>query len=105
MAEYIISNNFYVLLQVCFRLKYNIFQEKLTEVYGMWCDLQMGYSAASSELSDRQIYPNFYRTGGSDLVMVAPMVELLKMHGWKIVATIHQIDPLFATVSLQTALV
>lgn len=59
----------------------------------------MGYSAASPELSDRQIYPNFYRTGGSDLVMVAPMVELLKMHGWKIVATIHQIDPLFATVS------
>ena len=65
----------------------------------------MGYSAASPELSDRQIYPNFYRTGGSDLVMVAPMVELLKMHGWKIVATIHQIDPLFATVSVSTVIV
>ena len=87
-----------------FGQNYNIFEELLK--YSMWCcDLQMAYSAASPELSDRQIYPNFYRTGGSDLVMVAPMVELLKMHDWKIVATIHQTDPLFATVSLSTVLV
>ena len=44
-------------------------------------------------------YPNFYRTGGSDIVMVAPIIALLKKYKWKTVATIHQTDPLFATVS------
>ena len=61
----------------------------------------MGYSATSPQLSDRKLYPNFYRTGGSDMAMVAPIIALIKMFDWKIVATIHQTDPLFATVSLQ----
>ena len=59
----------------------------------------MAYTASSPELSDRKLYPNFYRTGGSDIVMVAPIIALLKKYNWKTVATIHQTDPLFATVS------
>ena len=59
----------------------------------------MAYTASSPELSDRKLYPNFYRTGGSDIVMVAPIIALLKKYKWKTVATIHQTDPLFATVS------
>ena len=35
------------------------------------------------------------------MAMVAPIIALIKMFGWKIVATINQTDPLFATVSLQ----
>ena len=65
-----------------------------------WWYFQMGYSATSPQLSDRRLYPNFYRTGGSDMAMVAPIIALIKMFDWKVVATIHQTDPLFATVSL-----
>ena len=33
------------------------------------------------------------------MAMVAPIIALIKMFDWKTVATIHQTDPLFVTVS------
>ena len=61
--------------------------------------MQMAYSAASPELSRRDFYPSFFRTAMSDFAMNPPIIALCQKYNWDHVATIHESDPLFSTVS------
>lgn len=60
--------------------------------------LQISYSSSSPELSDKGIYPYFYRTIPHDSSFNAPRIALLKSFNWKHVATIFQEENLFRTV-------
>ena len=59
---------------------------------------QISYSSSSPELSDKGIYPYFYRTIPHDSSFNAPRIALLKSFNWKHVATIFQEENLFRTV-------
>lgn len=61
---------------------------------------QISYSSSSPELSDKGIYPYFYRTIPHDSSFNAPRIALLKSFNWKHVATIFQEENLFRTVRL-----
>lgn len=63
----------------------------------LWKIPQISYSSSSPELSDKDIYPYFYRTIPHDSSFNAPRIALLKSFNWKHVATIFQEENLFRT--------
>ena len=58
----------------------------------------MSYSAASSALSNRVVFPYFYRTYMPDAMLNRARVRLIKDFGWQRVATIHENQDLFSLV-------
>jgi hypothetical protein len=60
----------------------------------------MSYSTGSGELSQRKMFPTFFRTSASDVALNLPHIYIMKHFGWNRVATIHQMDPLFSVVSI-----
>ncbi|ELT94338.1 hypothetical protein CAPTEDRAFT_192959 [Capitella teleta] len=59
--------------------------------------LQMAYSAASPDLSRRDLYKTFFRTARSDLAMVPPVIAMCLKYNWRHMATLHQQDDLFSS--------
>ena len=59
----------------------------------------MSYSAASSALSNRAVFPYFYRTYMPDTMLNRARIRIIRDFGWKRVATIHENHDLFALVS------
>ncbi|XP_025768113.1 taste receptor type 1 member 3 [Puma concolor] len=53
---------------------------------------QVSYGASTDRLSNREIFPSFFRTVPSDRVQVAAMVELLQELGWNWVAAVGSDD-------------
>lgn len=58
---------------------------------------QVAYSATSPELSQRALFPTFFRTSVSDLAISKPVIELCKQYNWHHVATLQEQDEMFTT--------
>ena len=63
--------------------------------------LQVSYSAASSALSNRVVFPYFYRTYMPDPMLNRARVRLIKEFGWQRIATIHENQDLFSLVGAE----
>ncbi|XP_070571996.1 uncharacterized protein [Ptychodera flava] len=50
---------------------------------------QVAYSATSPLLSDREMFPNFFRTAPSDLYQAKAMIQVAQYLGWKYVQTVN----------------
>lgn len=53
---------------------------------------QMSYASTSAELSDKQTYPNFFRTCASDVYQGQALVKLVQRYKWSQVSTITTSD-------------
>ncbi|XP_077867202.1 gamma-aminobutyric acid type B receptor subunit 2-like [Saccoglossus kowalevskii] len=60
--------------------------------------IQVSYSAASPQLSNKSEYPLFLRTQQSDLAQNIGRIAILKHFGWKRVATLYQNEKFFVMV-------
>ncbi|KAL5010124.1 hypothetical protein ScPMuIL_012429 [Solemya velum] len=54
--------------------------------------LQISFSATSSFLGDKEVYPSFYRVIQEDSVQMQVIISLMKTIGWNYVAIIHEDD-------------
>lgn len=54
---------------------------------------QMSYASTSAQLSDKQTYPNFFRTCASDVYQGKALAKLVQRYKWTQVSTITTIDP------------
>lgn len=54
---------------------------------------QVSYASTSPALSNRELYPRFFRTISSDLAFNPARAALLFKYNWKRVATLHQNEP------------
>lgn len=54
---------------------------------------QVSYASTSPALSNRELYPRFFRTISSDLAFNPARAALLSKYDWKRVATLHQNEP------------
>ncbi|XP_041354156.1 gamma-aminobutyric acid type B receptor subunit 1-like [Gigantopelta aegis] len=61
-----------------------------------WNLLQISSISSSPALSDKNIYPRFFRTNSPELSFNAPRMDFIKQFGWKKIATMHGSDHLFA---------
>ncbi|XP_038073128.1 uncharacterized protein LOC119741448 isoform X2 [Patiria miniata] len=61
-----------------------------------WNLITMSYSAGSSALSNRVVFPYFYRTYMPDAMLNRARIRLIKEFGWQRVATIHENQDLFS---------
>ena len=59
---------------------------------------KVSYSATSPELSQRDVYPLFFRLCLSGVLYNAMRVALMRQFGWKKIATIHQRADVFTLV-------
>jgi len=53
---------------------------------------QMSYASTSAQLSDKQTYPNFFRTCASDVYQGKALAKLVQRYKWSQVSTITTID-------------
>ncbi|XP_044174984.1 uncharacterized protein LOC114950055 isoform X2 [Acropora millepora] len=53
---------------------------------------QMSYASTSAELSDKQTYPNFFRTCASDVFQSQALAKLVQRYKWSRVSTITTSD-------------
>lgn len=53
---------------------------------------QMSYASTSAQLSDKQTYPNFFRTCASDVYQGKALAKLVQRYKWTQVSTITTID-------------
>lgn len=53
---------------------------------------QMSYASTSAQLSDKQTYPNFFRTCASDLYQGKALAKLVQRYKWTQVSTVTTID-------------
>ena len=60
---------------------------------------QLGFSAASSSLSDKRRYPLFFRVNGPEFTLYKAAVSLLHRFNWKRIAIVKQDEDLFNDVS------
>lgn len=60
----------------------------------------MNYGAVSPTLSNRNLYPYFYRTYMSAAEFNIVQVRLMRDLGWKRVASIHELWEVFSSVSV-----
>ncbi|KAM5266881.1 taste receptor type 1 member 3 [Hipposideros larvatus] len=60
--------------------------------FGFFLMPQVSYGASADRLSDREMFPSFFRTVPSDRVQVAAMVELLQELRWSWVAALGSDD-------------
>ncbi|XP_064390853.1 gamma-aminobutyric acid type B receptor subunit 2-like [Halichondria panicea] len=56
---------------------------------------QISYASSLSELSNRDSFPNFFRTYPSDTIFTPAIVSLIQEYGWKRIAFITQDENLF----------
>ncbi|XP_038051856.1 gamma-aminobutyric acid type B receptor subunit 1-like [Patiria miniata] len=61
-----------------------------------WNLIQISYASTSPKLSDRGLFPRFFRLAPTDFVINAVRVALCKQFNWKKVATIHQSAAIFS---------
>ena len=61
--------------------------------------LQVSYAATSPVLSDRTMYPLFYRTSPAETLYNDARFALMNMYNWCYVATLHQTANIFSLVS------
>ncbi|XP_022083422.1 gamma-aminobutyric acid type B receptor subunit 1-like isoform X2 [Acanthaster planci] len=61
-----------------------------------WNLIQLSYSSASPLLSNRNLFPKFFRAFPPETVFNAVKFAMLKHFGWKRVATLHQTIDLFS---------
>ncbi|XP_006903993.1 taste receptor type 1 member 3 [Pteropus alecto] len=60
--------------------------------FGFFLIPQVSYGASTEQLSNREVFPSFFRTVPSDRVQVAAMVELLREFRWNWVAALGSDD-------------
>ena len=53
---------------------------------------QMSYASTSAQLSDKQTYPNFFRTCASDVYQGKALAKLVQRYKWTQVSTVATID-------------
>lgn len=53
---------------------------------------QISYASTSAQLSDKQTYPNFFRTCASDVYQGQALAKLAKRYKWSQVSTISTFD-------------
>ncbi|XP_064390840.1 gamma-aminobutyric acid type B receptor subunit 2-like [Halichondria panicea] len=56
---------------------------------------QISYASSLTELSNRERFPNFFRTYPSDTIFTPAIVSLIREYGWKRIAFITQDERLF----------
>ncbi len=61
--------------------------------------MQIAYVSSSIELSDRNRFPNFFRTYPSDADFAPAIVTLIQEYGWRQMGFITQDEGLFTEVS------
>ena len=61
--------------------------------------IQISYASSLSELSNRDSFPNFFRTYPSDTIFTPAIVSLIQEYGWKRIAFITQDENLFTEVN------
>ncbi|XP_077989812.1 gamma-aminobutyric acid type B receptor subunit 1-like [Glandiceps talaboti] len=61
-----------------------------------WNLLQLSYSSASPKLSDRSLFPKFFRVFPAEKVLNVVKYDMLKYFGWTNVGTLHQTVDLFS---------
>ena len=61
---------------------------------------QMSYVSATPALSDRELFPNFFRAYPSDTNFVPAMIALVKFFGWKRILIITEEASVFFKVSI-----
>ncbi|XP_072047423.1 gamma-aminobutyric acid type B receptor subunit 1-like [Amphiura filiformis] len=73
--------------------------QELAEVTSHWKLLQMAHASSASELSDRNRYPYFFRTIASAARLNPVQLAIMRVFGWKKVATLHEAQEPHAGVS------
>ena len=59
----------------------------------------MAYSSSAPMLSDREKFPNFFRTRPSELDLADSVLAIMKNYGWKKLKIITEEEILFTGVS------
>lgn len=67
--------------------------QPIAETAKFWNLVQVSYASTSPALSNRELYPRFFRTISSDLAFNPARAALLSKYDWKRVATLHQNEP------------
>ena len=62
--------------------------------------IQLSLSASSPALSDRSIFPKFFRTIPSEIQSNSARFALMDKYSWRRVATLHQTETIFTLVSI-----
>ncbi len=73
-------------------------QARYTYNYTLY-SIQISYASSLSELSNRDSFPNFFRTYPSDTIFTPAIVSLIQEYGWKRIAFITQDENLFTEVN------
>lgn len=60
---------------------------------------QVSYASVTPSLSDKQMYPYFFRTSAPDTAVNPARIELMRQFGWRKAATLHQSRAVFDAVS------
>ena len=74
------------------------FSTDLMNICIIWLQIQMSYAASSPVLSDKTMYPLFYRTYPPDSLFNPVRLALLKAFNWTRVAIIHETHIIFSHV-------
>ncbi|XP_072029936.1 gamma-aminobutyric acid type B receptor subunit 2-like [Amphiura filiformis] len=74
----------------------SIVTEPTAQSSHLWNLIQLSYSSASPKLSEREIFPKFFRMYPPESVFNVVKFAMMKHFGWKKVATLHQSVDLFA---------
>ena len=62
--------------------------------------MQVSYGASSPSLSNRHLFPNFFRTIPSEIQANGARFALMEKYNWTKVATLHETESLFALVCI-----
>ena len=84
----------------------NVWDQELTQCKKLyvWCkyactlSFQISYASSVIELSNRQRFPNFFRTYPSDANFIPSIRSLMKHFGWERLAVITEEETLFLDV-------
>ncbi|XP_070534990.1 gamma-aminobutyric acid type B receptor subunit 2-like [Ptychodera flava] len=74
----------------------SIVTEPTAQASHLWNLLQLSYSSASPKLSDRSLFPKFFRVFPTEKVLNVVKFDMLKHFGWTKVGTLHQTVDLFS---------
>ena len=62
--------------------------------------MQVSYGASSPSLSNRKLFPNFYRTIPSEIQANSAQFALTMKYNWTKIATLHETESLFSLVAI-----
>ena len=79
-------------------LKHEHIMQPNMNVHVLWCTLQVSYGASTPTLSDRTMYPTFFRLIPSEIQSNSARLALMKHYNWIRIAILHETRNLFRMV-------